>query len=90
MVEQKPLGAGLKDSQSVVLGLLATAIKVLVLCRILHSQSGVFLVQSDAPFDMGVITQIGGDFRQQLSGEAFRLFKICEPLPAKAPSCPTA
>ncbi|HEX6970237.1 MAG TPA: hypothetical protein VF174_15690 [Micromonosporaceae bacterium] len=51
IVEHKPVGGSLRKSQTNILPMLAAALDVLVVEEVLNQDSGVFLVESDPPFD---------------------------------------
>lgn len=60
VIEHKPRHGNLSDGQKEVLPLLAKAIQILAATRLIHRDSGVFLVQSDHPHDVVFVSQIVG------------------------------
>lgn len=60
IIEHKNRADDLSDGQKHVLPLLAKALQLLVATRLIHSQSGVFVVYSDHPHDSARVRQIGG------------------------------
>lgn len=55
IIEHKPVGGALRDSQRAILPLLAGCIDILVDQDVLHPDSGVFVVNSDPPFDTALV-----------------------------------
>jgi len=60
VIEHKPRGMPLRRSQETVLPLLAKAIQLLAATRLVHPESGVFMVQADPPFESARVRQIDG------------------------------
>ena len=95
VVEHKPAsGRGLSSSQRTVLPILASMLGVSRSCRLLHPESGVFVVTTTA-FEYGFdarrnremvncqemeVRQIGGDFHETLRHDRLRSFCLGLPL----------
>jgi len=91
IIEHKPAGVGLRQSQRTILPMLAAAVEFLVRDEGLHSDSGVFVVNSDHPFDTAAVRRYrrddrgkwvpGGDREAvQLNGSDLRNFETGHPV----------
>lgn len=60
IVEHKPHLGTLSKGQTEVLPLLAKGIQLLTATRLLHPQSGVFVINADPPYDEILVTQQKG------------------------------
>jgi hypothetical protein len=60
IMEHKRRSESLSDGQKEILPLLAKSIQLLAATRLIHEQSGVFVVHSDHPHKTGLIKQIRG------------------------------
>lgn len=92
IIEHKPAGVGLRPSQRAILPMLAAAVEILVADQGLHPDSGVFVVNSDYPFDAAGVRRYaqdvdgkwvpGGSNRQpvQLNGSDLANFETGLPL----------
>lgn len=60
IVEGKPRGGSMSNSQKTALPLLAKAVQLLASTGLIHEQSGVFVVYSDHPHDVALVEQVKG------------------------------
>jgi hypothetical protein len=92
IIEHKPIGQGISDSQRAILPLLAGCVDILVDQGVLHPESGVFIVNSDPPYEQAIIRRYrrdddgrwvpgrSGD-APKLEGEPLRAFETGESVP---------
>lgn len=83
VIEHKPRSGGPSKGQMSILPLLAVGVRVLTVVGTLHIESGVFIVNSDAPYESGRVIRIGRSGPQndlEMSGDLFEAFKTGEPL----------
>lgn len=92
VVEHKPVGGFIRDSQRAILPLLAGCVDILVDQGVLHPESGVFIVNSDPPFEAALVRRYrrdaGGNWVPgrsadgvKLDGEQLRAFESGESVP---------
>lgn len=81
VIEHKPVGGQLRPSQQFLLPMIATCIRILIALRLVHEQSGVFLVRSDPPFRSGHVQQIDGPLNAHLDDELWHIFLTGELFP---------
>jgi hypothetical protein len=60
VIEHKHPGQPLKESQQVVLGLIAKSLQLLATTRLIHHHSGVFVVRSEQPHMCALVERVNG------------------------------
>ena len=78
VIEHKPVGGTLRPSQRAILPLIAGCIDILIDQEVVHRESGVFVVNSDYPYDTALVRRYvrspdDGKYRPGALRDAVRL-----------------